>query len=249
MRIHRLPAYVSEPLFLFRDDKPLKAHPAYRAAKAGDARSAVDLVEGLAGPLITQTAKQFGPNAIYVAPHAQEATGDNAIPQVLVEAIADLAGGQADRDIVQTSRVFHTGADPMERLNNRAEFDGDVRPGDRYVLVDDVATMGGTLAELSHYIQAMGGLVAGVAVLVNAARAGRLIQNSLRNSKGGMAMQSEKTSESNPPPSPPRKPATSSDSARLTKSEIEALRQSKKRIGAYAHEALREWVEELREKG
>jgi hypothetical protein len=62
-------------------------------------------------------------------------------------------------------------------------------------------------------------------------------------------MQSEKPSKSTPPSSPPRKPPTSSASVRLTKSEIEALRQSKKRIGAYAHEALREWAEKRRSKG
>lgn len=50
-----------------------------------------------------------------------------------------------------------------------------MQPGGRYVLVDDVTTMGGTLAELGHYIQANGGAVAGVVVMVNAARSGRLV--------------------------------------------------------------------------
>lgn len=61
-------------------------------------------------------------------------------------------------------------------------------------------------------------------------------------------MQSEKPSRSTPSRSLPRKPGTSSASELLTKSEIEALRQSKKRIGAYAHEALRQWAEEIRKK-
>ena len=104
---------------------------------------------------------------IFVVPHAKEAPVDNAIPQVLARA----AGAEADRDIVQRTRVFHTGADPMERLNTRARFDGPVRKGAGYVLVDDVMTMGWTLAELA---QSGGGAVAGVAVLVNAARSGRL---------------------------------------------------------------------------
>jgi len=42
--------------------------------------------------------------------------------------------------------------------------------GTGYVLVDDVITMGGTLAELAHY----SGAVAGVVILVNAARSGQL---------------------------------------------------------------------------
>jgi hypothetical protein len=39
--------------------------------------------------------------------------------------------------------VFHTGADPMERMCLRPEFDGHVIAGGRYVLVDDVTSMGG----------------------------------------------------------------------------------------------------------
>jgi orotate phosphoribosyltransferase len=58
----------------------------------------------------------------------------------------------------------------MERLALRPEFDGDVQSGKRYVLVDDVTSLGGTLAELGHYIQSKGGIVEGIFVLVNAGR-------------------------------------------------------------------------------
>ena len=58
----------------------------------------------------------------------------------------------------------------MERLALRPEFEGAVQVGDRYVLVDDVISLGGTLAELSHYIQRNGGIVQDVAVIVNAGR-------------------------------------------------------------------------------
>ena len=58
----------------------------------------------------------------------------------------------------------------MERLALRPEFDGDVLEGRRYVLVDDVTSLGGTLAELANYIQSQGGVVHGVFVLVNAGR-------------------------------------------------------------------------------
>ena len=175
MRTHGFPATLTEPDWLFRNDAPLKAHPDYRAAKAGDPAAAVRLVMALAEPLGQRIAGKFPPDAVFVAPHAREATGDNAIPQVLARAMANLAGGQADLGIVQRTRVFHTGADPMERLNNPAQFDGPVQRGGHYVLVDDVTTMGGTLAELAHYIQANGGAVAGVVVMVNAARSGRLV--------------------------------------------------------------------------
>ncbi|MFM8823743.1 MAG: hypothetical protein ACKOD8_10480, partial [Limnohabitans sp.] len=66
---------------------------------------------------------------------------------------------KADQDLVQITKVFHTGADPMERLILRAEFEGSVQAGAQYVLVDDVIGLGGTLAELAHYVQINGGLV------------------------------------------------------------------------------------------
>lgn len=75
-------------------------------------------------------------------------------------------------NIVQASRVFHTGAKAMERLLLRPQFDGPVTAGTAYVLVDDVIC--GTLAELADYIQAGGGQVAAVVTLVNAGRIKRL---------------------------------------------------------------------------
>jgi orotate phosphoribosyltransferase len=81
-----------------------------------------------------------------------------------------IAGGESDTDIVQISRVFHTGADPMERIATRAEFEGLVTPRKHHILVDDVTTMEGTLAELANFIQDKGGLIAGVLVLANAGR-------------------------------------------------------------------------------
>jgi hypothetical protein len=77
-------------------------------------------------------------------------------------------------NIVEASRVFHTGAKAMERLLLRPQFDGPVTAGTAYVLVDDVICLGGTLAELADYIQAGGGQVAAVVTLVNAGRIKRL---------------------------------------------------------------------------
>lgn len=59
-----------------------------------------------------------------------------------------------------------------DRLLGRPTFFGPVEPGRRYVLVDDVTVMGGTLAELSDHIRRGGGEVVGAATLVNASRSG-----------------------------------------------------------------------------
>jgi hypothetical protein len=164
------PPEVFGALFIFRDDSTLKKHAAYREAKAGDAASAVKLVRDLGAPLLSQICRGAMRADYFVAPHAREASGDNAIPQVLASACAAVCAAQVDTAVVQTTRVYHTGADAMERLALRPVFEGEVVSGASYCLADDVTNLGGTLAELADYIRIHGGLVVGAAVLVNAGR-------------------------------------------------------------------------------
>ncbi len=159
----------------FKNDEPLKANSNYKAAKAGNVDAAARLVQALVKPQsIEQARAEFGPDAVYVPVHAEEASGRNQIPNMLAMLYAEKAGGQVGAGIFQTNRAFHTGAKPMERLMTRAEFAGDVTPGAKYVLVDDVTTMGSTLADLAHFIQSRGGNVAGSVVLTNAMREGTM---------------------------------------------------------------------------
>lgn len=174
MRIYGIPESSGEPLSLFRTDQALKQHPAYRPAKGGDPAAALQLVSELAVPLIDRV-KRFGPDVIFVAPHALEASGENAIPQTLAAYLAQKCGTRDDTNIVQRNKVYHTGADAMQRLIAPSEFAGVVEINGRYVLVDDVSTMGGTLADLASYIQANGGQVVGSVLLVNAARSGKIL--------------------------------------------------------------------------
>ena len=159
-----------EALYRYEIDAEIKASPSYRAAKAGSEQAAVELLIELALPWLFEHRERFEPGLIYVAPHAREATGDNAIPQALASICALMYRGQVDNEIVQSDRVFHTGAKAMQRMAARAQFEGRVIPGGRYVLVDDVTSLGGTLAELANYIQVFGGIVHDVVVLVNAGR-------------------------------------------------------------------------------
>lgn len=165
----------SQPLCVYREASILKLDVDYRAAKAGDGAAAARLVARHAGPLVASVRAAAVTGLTIATPHAEEASGDNAIPQVLGSFLATVAGLQIDDTIVQTSRAFHTGADPMERLISRPRSGGEVQPGTSYLLVDDVSTLGGTLAELSDFIQARGGIVSGVAVLANASRSGHLV--------------------------------------------------------------------------
>jgi len=170
LRRYGFPSTVDEPFWLFDNDTKLKAHPSYQEAKSGGVEAALELVSDVALEFLVSIKKKLPCDAIYVAPHAREATGDNAIPQVLATAAAMVADGVIETDIVQVTRVYHTGADPMERMCLRPEFEGAVMNGARYVLVDDVTSMGGTLVELANFLQYSGGNVAAAIVLVNAGR-------------------------------------------------------------------------------
>lgn len=172
-RRYGIPPAADPPISTFADTQALRAHPDYQAGKGGDGAAAVRLVADLAGAETLAAARQrFGPGTVFVPVSAEETGGRNAIPSALAALYAVVTDGETDATIVQSVRAHHTGAGPMERLISRPRFDGDVVPGGRYVLVDDVTTMGGTLAELANHIQMNGGRVVGVITLVNASRSG-----------------------------------------------------------------------------
>ncbi|MEK7914619.1 phosphoribosyltransferase [Burkholderia contaminans] len=178
-REYGFPENVEAPLFLWTNDGPLKEHPDYLAAKAGDSDAAVRLVAALGAPIAQQilakrASGEWPRDYIFVAPHAREALGDNAIPQTFAVLLSLSTMGELDQEIIQTAKVYHTGADAMERMIARPTFSGPVVRDGRYVLVDDVTTMGGTLCDLADHIRRGGGIVIGAVVLVNASRSGRL---------------------------------------------------------------------------
>lgn len=142
MRTLGFPTTLLEPIFIWRDDTELKAHPRYAEAKAGSTSAAIELIADIVEPLEREVtdvgyAEGWSDPLIYVAPHAREAKGDNAIPQVLAVYLS-IGYGDVDEQIVQTTKVYHTGADAMERLIARASFQGSAQRGGNYVLVDDV---------------------------------------------------------------------------------------------------------------
>jgi hypothetical protein len=172
-RATSVPRAADPPISSYTVDAPLKAHPSYTAAKAGDSEAAARLVAALVKADQIEAARtRFGRDARYVPVIAEEATGQNAIPEALAHYYARQVGAEVEDRIVQASRAFHTGARPLDRMLARPIFEGPVEPGRAYVLVDDVSVMGGTMAELAHHIQSKGGRVAGVVTLANASRSG-----------------------------------------------------------------------------
>ena len=86
-------------LHLFYEDSALKSFDGYASAKAGDKEAALNLIGENVVPWLVSIKAVLPSDAIYVAPFAKEATGDNAIPQVLADACAIVSGGVVDMGI------------------------------------------------------------------------------------------------------------------------------------------------------
>ena len=158
------------PVFSYRNHEPLRAHADYDAAKAGDMEAAVRLVGDLVQEETLDTARQRFAGAVFAPVLAEERTGDNAIPGAMAAMYANAADGSVETEIYQANRAYHTGANAMERMIARPIFAGPVQQGARYVIVDDVTTLGGTLAEMVNHVRQNGGEVIGVITLANASR-------------------------------------------------------------------------------
>ena len=166
-----IPKEADPPISSYTKDADIKSHADYVAAKSGDVEAAGRLIPDLVKPkTLVEARRRFGPDVFYTPIIAKEATGHNAIPEVAATYYAEKTGADVAGSIFQVSQAFHTGARPMERIISRPVFSGQVDEGKKYVLVDDVTVLGGTIAEMANYIQENGGEVAGVVTLVNAGR-------------------------------------------------------------------------------
>ncbi len=177
LRTEPIPAEAGKIIASYYKNDKVKAHKDYAAAKAGVEMAAARLIVDMVKPeTVDAVRRQVGEGAIFAYPHAEEQSGRNAIPSALANYYATLTNGSA-ADIVQSVRTYHTGAGAMERMISKVSFAGDIVKGGKYVIVDDVSTLGGTIAEMAHYIQSKGGNVAGVALFTNASRNATIIPN------------------------------------------------------------------------
>jgi len=152
-------------------------HPAYSAAKSGDAEAARALADDLLSAAETQRLAYFlaGRQPVLVAVTADEVTGYNAIPDGMAQILGACLGLEvAYGTIAQANKVGHTKANGWHRLVTPAEFSGVVSPETDYFLVDDHVGFDGTLANLRGFIEHWGGHVIGMTTLTET-RAARQI--------------------------------------------------------------------------
>ena len=145
----------------------LKNEPEYLEAKEGDLEAALDLVERLiTDDTIEQLSELIGDEKPVILPVlAEEATGRNKIPIAFAQEIAERLNLDVETDIIQQEFVGRTDSGADHRLEFNPSFEGEVKQGKKYIVVDDTLTMGGTLASLRGYIENRGGQVVGATVM------------------------------------------------------------------------------------
>ncbi|MBL3825176.1 MULTISPECIES: hypothetical protein [unclassified Marinobacter] len=151
-------------------------HPRYAEAKSGDVNAAKALVDDIVNDAAIERIREMigGSKPVVVAAFAEEATGRNKIPVAYAAKIAKDLDLTMDQEIIQSISVKRTGEGSDYRLANHAVFEGQVTPGQDYLIVDDTLTMGGTLASLRGHIEAIGGNVIGATTLTGYGENGQL---------------------------------------------------------------------------
>lgn len=145
----------------------LKNEPEYQAAKSGDMSAAIELVDRLlTDDTVGKIREQIGDGKPLVLPVlAVEAAGNNKIPLAMAEALADRLGLDVELGIIQSDKVGRTDSGADHRLAFNPTFEGDVKQGQKYLVVDDTLTMGGTVASLRGYVENRGGKVVAASVM------------------------------------------------------------------------------------
>lgn len=162
---------------LMHSKSTISGHSLYQAAKGGDLSAAVALVDDyLNEGALNEIGKLLAPheNVRLLPVHAVEMSGRNKLPAAYAAWLEQAFGLPIEYGIVQADKVGRTGADGFERLVKSVRFDGEVVAGQKYLLIDDAVTQGGTIADLRGYIESSGGIVVGVTALMGKPHSARL---------------------------------------------------------------------------
>lgn len=153
----------------------LADHPEYwPAKKKRSAASALRVCEDIGREEVLELiydachAGAMEPPPIVVAPALMPHESQNVLAIGHAKWLAHEMGWEVSQNIYQLktlSRDFVT--DGWFRLVHQPEFYGTVENGRRYVICDDVCTMGGTIASLRGFIESQGGRVICATVLAS----------------------------------------------------------------------------------
>lgn len=158
----------------------LKHHPLYWIAKTeGDYIAAQQVVDDLLNQdILLKLCERIGSRKpIIVAPSLTKEDPKNVIPIWFAYNVAYHLDLKVSREIFQADKSHRTGRSGFYRLAHDPEFYGTVIPNQDYLIVDDVLTMGGTLASLRGFIESKGGKVIATTVLADSNIKARVAHN------------------------------------------------------------------------
>lgn len=115
--------------------------------------------------ILKEISEKF-PDAIIIPVPSMETT--NKKPNVIPFTYAtkfEKYGMTVDFGIVETRSAHHTGTSTFKRVTNRPSYNGEIKKGAKYIIVDDVFAMGGTINTLRNYIEDNGGEVVAISTL------------------------------------------------------------------------------------
>ena len=135
-----------------------RKHPDFQAAKHGDYEAALRLVDAFVKDSKIADIAQRYPHAHVVYNHKMQGGDINMIPAAYAAKFSAI-GMTVDHDIIAVTDVSHTNATDLSRISKRMRFEGDVRQGTDYIILDDFITSGAELRDFRDYIQSRGGNV------------------------------------------------------------------------------------------
>ena len=135
-----------------------RKHPDFHAAKHGDYDAALRLVDDLVKDDKVEYIAKHYPNAHIVYNHKMQGGSINMIPAAYAAKFSAI-GMDVEHNIIAVTDVSHTNASDISRISKRVRFEGEVKIGADYILLDDFITSGAELRDMRDYIQSKGGNV------------------------------------------------------------------------------------------
>lgn len=124
--LRRTPWNTFPDVVIHGEERFIKTHPLYAAAKEGEIRAAEGLIDdAMVSADMDALRALIGSSRPFLLPvHAVETEGMNIIPRVFARAISQMLNLPMFFGVVQINRVTHTGASGYHRLAFPAVFGG-----------------------------------------------------------------------------------------------------------------------------
>ncbi|WP_318763104.1 type I phosphoribosyltransferase [Aminobacter niigataensis] len=154
----------------------LSSHPLYQAAKGErNIEAAIAIIDDLYTRecvlRLVDHVESCGGKPKIISPSCQPGDSNNALAIGYAQWLSHEFDWDVETEVFQEKTVSRDKSNTWTRIANRCAFRGEIDKGASYVIVDDVITTGGTLADLRSFIHRKGGMV--IAMSAIASRDGR----------------------------------------------------------------------------